>query len=83
MKKPKPQVTDKVSEPQAFYRQNVREEQAKEIIISSPEAQEEANYLYWLSLTPLQRLELHFKMASAFWHEALLKKKKYKKIIIT
>ncbi|MDD3876506.1 MAG: hypothetical protein PHT69_07775 [Bacteroidales bacterium] len=82
MKKTKPQATDKVSEPLVSYQHSDGQLIGRDIIISSPEVQEEANYLYWLSLTPRQRLELHYKMASVFWQDALLKKKINRKIII-
>jgi len=80
MKKQKPQSTDSVSETQVSYQLSTGQTPDREIIISSLDEQEEANYMYWLSLTPLQRLELHYKMASAFWHDSLSVKKS-KKII--
>lgn len=71
-----------VSEPESVYLTSLRHQaEGKEIVISSLEEQEEANYLYWLSLTPVQRFELHYKMISIIYKDALMKKKKTNKII--
>jgi len=74
-----------VSEPEANYLSSSIKQSNDEIIISSLEGQEEANYLYWLSLSPVQRLELHYKMITGFYSDALMKKKSRndKKITIT
>ena len=44
------------------------------ITISTLQGQEEANYLYWLSLTPEKRLELHYNMITHFFADELKKK---------
>ncbi len=50
------------------------------ITISTLQGQEEANYLYWLSLTPEKRLELHYKMVTHFFADELKKKRNKDKI---
>ena len=50
------------------------------ITISTLQGQEEANYLYWLSLTPEKGLELHYKMITHFFADELKKKRKKDKI---
>ena len=54
-----------------------------EIIVSSLNEQEEANYLYWLSLSPEQRFELHYKMITHFFADEIAKNKKRKNNKIT
>ena len=77
-------IIDNMSEPESVYSNaNLQHTEDKEIIISSLEEQEEANYLYWLSLSPVQRLELHFKMITTIYKDALMKKNRNdKKTII-
>jgi len=83
MTKRKPKTTNQISEPEISYSSSLLQQtEGKLITISSLEEQEEANYKYWLSLTPLQRFQLHYKMASAFWQFKSTIKKKYKNIII-
>jgi uncharacterized protein (UPF0262 family) len=55
----------------------------KNITFSSTEEQEESNYRYWLSLTPLQRLELHFRLLNQLYSEEIKKNRnrRYKTII--
>ncbi len=59
------------------------EYQNKTIVISSVKEQEESNYNYWLSLTPIQRLEAHYKLITALYKDELKKNKDtYDKTII-
>jgi len=44
-----------------------------EIVITTLEGQEEANRIFWASLTPLKRLELHYKMISHIYHDEMIK----------
>lgn len=47
----------------------------KEIVFTTLEGQEEANRIYWSSLTPVRRLELHYKMISQIYHDEMIKNK--------
>jgi hypothetical protein len=49
------------------------------ITISTVEEQEEANYRYWLCLTPEQRFELHYTMITHFFADAIEKNKRTRK----
>lgn len=49
----------------------------KEIIVSSIQEQEEDNYMYWASLSPEQRLELHHHMISRIYSKELKKSRPY------
>ncbi|OPZ99675.1 MAG: hypothetical protein BWY70_00906 [Bacteroidetes bacterium ADurb.Bin408] len=70
-----------VSEPDVNYSlSSLHKGEGIEMVISSFEEQEEANYTYWLSLTPEERFELHYKMLGVIYKENLMKKKKNKKI---
>lgn len=72
------------SEPEPVYSASLLQQtQGKEIVVSTHEEQEEANYAYWLSLSPEERLALHYKMISSIYKEALSKKKKNKTIKFT
>lgn len=74
--------SNQVSEPDVSNLLSSAQQIRSEIIISTLEEQEEANYLYWLSLTPTQRLELHYKMITAIYKDTLMKKIKNNQKII-
>jgi hypothetical protein len=44
-----------------------------EIILSTLQKQEEANYIYWLSLTPEERFELHYILITQFFSDTIKK----------
>ncbi len=72
------------SEPKPVYTTSLLQQtEGKEIVLSSLEAQEEANYTYWLSLSPEQRLALHYKMITTIYKDELNKKRKNKTIKFT
>ena len=50
-------------------------ESLKTITFSSPEEQEEGNYKYWRSLTPEQRLELHYLLLVHVYSDEIEKNK--------
>jgi hypothetical protein len=72
-KKIKP-FTSKVEEPGSGY---------NTITISTLQGQEEANYIYWLSLTPEKRFELHYNLISHFFADELKKKRNSNRIIFS
>ncbi len=43
----------------------------KKMIISSLQEQEEDNYDYWLSLTPIQRLQAHYQLIKIIYKDQL------------
>jgi pectin methylesterase-like acyl-CoA thioesterase len=47
------------------------------VVISSTEAQDEDNYCYWASLTPKQRLELHYQMITHIYSNELKESRPY------
>jgi hypothetical protein len=62
-----------VSEPNADY--TISSKQENTIILSSLKEQEEANYIYWLSLTPEKRFELHYNLVTHFFSDEIKKNK--------
>lgn len=50
---------------------------ADNLVISSTEAQNEDNYRYWASLSPEQRLELHYRMITCIYAKELKESKPY------
>ena len=75
-RKPKKQ-NNMVNEPLADYLKSERfNESFRKVEISSMKEQEEANYLFWLSITPEQRLELHYEMISQYFKVQLNKSRK-------
>lgn len=86
MTRNKKKKSSTISEPEPVYTASLLQQtEGKDIVISTFEQQEEANYTYWLSLSPEQRLALHYKMIASIYKEALKRKKKKEeqKIIIT
>lgn len=72
------------SEPEPVYSTPLLQQtDGKKIVISTLEQQEEANYTYWLSLSPEQRLALHYKMITTIYKDELNKKRKDKTIKFT
>jgi hypothetical protein len=70
-----------VSEPDVVYTvSSAHQTSNNEIIVSSLKDQEEANYRYWLSLSPEKRFELHYKMITHFFADELKKKRSTRKI---
>jgi hypothetical protein len=53
------------------------------ITISTLADQEEANYRYWLKLTPEKRLELHYMLISEIYLKELNREKNKYNIIFT
>jgi hypothetical protein len=49
----------------------------KAIIVSSIQEQEDDNYMYWASLSPEQRLELHHHMISRIYSNELKESRPY------
>ncbi|MCX6231404.1 MAG: hypothetical protein NTZ33_07665 [Bacteroidetes bacterium] len=62
----------------------ITDNQENKIVISSITEQENDNYDYWLSLTPKQRLEVHYNLITMLYSDKLEKNrnKPYKTIII-
>jgi len=50
---------------------------ADKVVISSTKEQDEDNYRYWASLSPKQRLELHYQMITRIYSEELKKSRPY------
>jgi len=64
----------RVDEPMEEYLRSDRYRQHSTIITFSDfKGQEEENYMFWRSLTPRQRLELHFLMVKAIYPHELEK----------
>lgn len=77
-KKRKPgKSVDLVNEPYSVY-PDIKDADKlwRTITISSLEEQDDDNYYYWLSLTPEQRLELHYNMINHNFQDQLRKNKK-------
>lgn len=75
-----------VAEPEVgYYPAPNKVNSQNNICISTLKGQEEANYIYWLSLTPEERFELHYTMIIRFFSDEIEKNKKIKndKIIFT
>lgn len=49
----------------------------KKIMVSSIQEQDENNYMYWASLSPEQRLEVHYQMITRIYSNELKKSKPY------
>ncbi|MCX6234325.1 MAG: hypothetical protein NT175_06310 [Bacteroidetes bacterium] len=65
---------DNVNEPELHYPEYPDPSDNK-VTISSFNEQEEANYRYWLNLTPEQRFELHYKLITQFYADVIGKTK--------
>lgn len=62
---------NRVQEPETAYLANDK------LIISSTAAQDEDNHRYWASLTPKQRLELHYRMITRIYSKELKESRPY------
>ncbi|MFA4853003.1 MAG: hypothetical protein WC868_04530 [Bacteroidales bacterium] len=68
------QKSNKLAEPEVgYYPAPNKVNSQTNISISTLKGQEEANYIYWLSLTPEKRFELHYKMITHFFSDELKK----------
>jgi uncharacterized protein (UPF0262 family) len=47
------------------------------VVISSTKEQDEDNYRYWASLSPKQRLELHYRMITHIYSKELKESRPY------
>ena len=62
---------NQAQEPETAYLANDR------IVVSSTRAQDEDNYRYWASITPKQRLELHYQMITRIYSKELKESRPY------
>ena len=77
-KKPIPKKTITVSEPDVAYQ---KEMDSKKLIFSSVQNQEQDNYLFWLRLTPEQRIASVTQLIREIFAEELKKPRASNRIL--
>ena len=73
---------DELKEPGSTYRISPEQKDEMAITVSSYEEQEEANFRYWLQMTPAERLNLNYKMMMQLFNDKIEKNKRRKSFTI-
>ncbi len=73
---------DELREKDSIYMTSIEQENGMAVTISSYKEQEEANFRYWLQMSPAERLDLNHKMMLQLFSDKIEENKRRKSFTI-